>query len=179
MRNVFSASCWDTHSSDAVPACLADMTGTLSDGWLDASLKNLLAWSESVGGQKTKPSQLQSGVVLFTSIITASCDKQSSPAQYNKLLTTLEAVLGNLAAKTYPPSATNALQRALKAMLPILRPREAQHAETKVRQCFSKKESAWKVGAAAWLQCSTVQFVDCYVCLLCPTGAHGHRAAHV
>lgn len=113
----------------------------MSDAGLDVNLRNLLAWSNSVGGLKTKPSQLQSGIMLLARAATTCRDTQSSPAHYSKILTALKVVLGNLAAKTNPPSATKSLQRVLKAVLelPRVRLREAQHAEIKVRHCLPKR----------------------------------------
>lgn len=110
----------------------------LSDASLDSILKNLTVWSESLGGQKAKPSQVQQGVSLLAGIGkpgNTSFVIRSTTEQYQKLLATLKIVLANLEAKELSPSAVHALQRFLQHMLMILRVQapEAQDAEAKVR----------------------------------------------
>lgn len=105
----------------------------LSDAPLDKMLNNLLVWSESVKGQKTKPSQIQLGSSLLTGIIEVKHQIASNPGQYNKLLDTLKIVLENLEAKEYSPAATGVLQRLLRHALGVLHVKaQEQHAQTKV-----------------------------------------------
>lgn len=71
----------------------------LDDAATDSLLKKLVAWSDSFGGPKTKPSHIQLGPSLMSDIGTARFHITCNQDQYNKLLAALTTVLTNLEAK--------------------------------------------------------------------------------
>lgn len=94
----------------------------------DKVLRNLVAWSASVGGPKTKPSHLQAGRSYIAELRPLTINS-TDVDQYGKLITALKTVLTQLERQVFPTTVTGHMVEVLKDVLQLL----ALQDEAKVR----------------------------------------------